>query len=116
MSESLGFLVASVMVVSLVLSLLMLGVALAFVGQMRGVRKRVQEVGEELGRKRHTNATDAGLLDVIAQINHIEFNLAEEAARNETSRRLIEDARRRIGEIRKGPYSYDKDQPGLDGG
>jgi len=116
MSESLGLMVASVVLLSLVLSLLMLGAALIFMGQMRNVRDRVQEMGDELSRKRHTNATENGLLDVMAQLNHIEFNLAEEDARNHTSRKLIEDARRRIGEIRKGPYSYDKDQPGLDGG
>lgn len=116
MSETFGILAAAVIVVSLMLALLMLGVALYFAGQMRGVRRRFQEMGDEMGRKRHTNSTDAGLLDVMAQLTRIEFNLAEEEARHQTSRRLIEDARRRIGEIRQGPYSYDKDQPGLDGG
>lgn len=80
--------------------------------QVQALEGQVETLECSLARKRHTNATDAGILDSISQLNAIEFNLAESLARYETSVRLVQEARRRMGVVRKGPYAYRDEDSG----
>ena len=73
---------------------------------------RLVELEEALARKRHTNRTDAGILDALADLVQVEFNLAEMEARGSTSLRVIRDARARLGVVREGPYAYEDEGGG----
>jgi hypothetical protein len=73
--------------------------------------REVEELREMLGRKRHTNSTDAGIMDIMAQLTRIDVNLAEMEARIRTSRILADSAWKRAGIVRQGPYAYDKETP-----
>ena len=59
-------------------------------------------------RKRQTNSTDAGLLDTMADLNLVEFNLIEINGRINTIYQQVELAKKRAGIIRQGPYAYSK--------
>lgn len=47
-------------------------------------------------------------MDTLADLNNVEFNLIEINARINTIYQQVELAKRRQGEIRKGPYEYPK--------
>lgn len=61
--------------------------------------------------KRQTQSTDAGLLDTMADLNLVEFNLIEINGRINTIYQQVESAKKRAAIIRQGPYAYNKDQP-----
>ena len=67
---------------------------------------KVEELEGALARKRHTNATDAGLLDMLAEMDHLHFNLDEMDARIQTNMRLVERCQERARQVRQGPYGY----------
>ena len=73
------------------------------------VMRMVQVFRGEQSRRRQTQATEAGLLDTMADLNHMEFNLIEIQGRLDTIYRQVALARERQGVIRRGPYEYPKD-------
>lgn len=83
-------------------------------GRMDAMEEAMGELQDALARKRHTNSTDAGILDVMAELTRIDVNLAEMEARVATSRLLAEAARKRAGIVRQGPYAYDQNMKSED--
>lgn len=72
--------------------------------------KAFRIIETDRSKKRQTNNTDAGLLDTMADLNLIEFNLIEINARLNTIYSQLGSAKKRAGIIRQGPYAYDKTQ------
>ena len=99
---------------AMVFLFLSVGVFLGVVGMaMVFLAVRIFRIDQdERSRKRQTQSTDAGLLDMMADINSVEFNLEEIYGRLNTIARQVEIARGRAGIIRRGPYAYPKEGQG----
>ena len=71
--------------------------------------KAVQIIQAEQARRKQTTNTEAGILDAMADLTNVEFNLIEINERINTIYQQVELAKRRQGIIRRGPYDYPKD-------
>jgi len=94
------------------ITILLIGILLGSSGTVVAyvIHRAFRIIEAEQERKKQSQNTDAGLLDTMADLNLVEFNLVEIRGRLETIYRQVELAKGRTGIIRQGPYAYPKDK------